>query len=372
VAGGRFVYRSSKLNYGVIAIRQADSGSSPATNFFVGRISENFGNQNRIGALVTVKNSPLGTNIESTIDGFFRLGESHSLNTILVHSVSTGTGKTGFAGFAQYYYSTLHYKIWWTESVVTKDFDPEMGFVSRTDVIGATPGVNWYYRGTRLPFKKILRSFEPGVLPEFYYQESTGKFIERDLPVWPIWLNFQSGAFFGYGITPTYQNLTDTFQPLGVTIIPGIYNYTRQAVWVGTDPSRVLNLAVIYNWGEYFNGRLNSADWKLQFAPIPYISLTGEFNRNHFIGVGQPKSNSFVDLYTIQGRLALNPRLQLIGFYQSNSENNSQNYNIRLAWEYEPLSYIYIIYNRTGFNNTTGKIQTEDHAIAKISYLKQF
>jgi hypothetical protein len=371
VAGGRFVYRSSKLNYGAIVMRQADSGNIPATNFFVGRISENFGKQNRIGGMVSVKNNPGGSNIESTIDGFFRLGESHSLNTILVQSTSTNTGKKGFAGFAQYYYSTLHYKIWWTQSVVTKDFDPEMGFVSRTDVIGTTPGINYYYRGSKLPFKKILRAFEPGILPEFYYQASTGEFIERDLPIWPIWLNFQSGAFFGYGVTPTFQRLTNIFQPLGMNISPGEYNYTRQAIWVGSDPSKLINLALSYTWGTYFNGNLITADWKLQFAPIPQISFTGEFNRNHFTGVGEPKTNSTVDLYIIQGRFALNPRLQLVGFYQKNSLNNSQNYNIRFSWEYQPLSYIYFIYNHGAVNNLQQLKQTEDHVIAKISYLKQ-
>ena len=107
-----------------------------------------------------------------------------------------------------------------------------------------------------MPFKKILRAFEPGILPEFYYQASTGKFIERDLPIWPIWLNFQSGAFLGYGFTPTFQRLITPFQPLGVTINPGDYYYTQQTVWGGTDPSKIINLSILYTWGNYFNGNL--------------------------------------------------------------------------------------------------------------------
>ncbi|HLX90578.1 MAG TPA: DUF5916 domain-containing protein [Puia sp.] len=372
VGGGRFVYRSSKLNYGAIIIRQSDSGYLPATNFFVGRLSENFGNQNRIGGLVSIKNSPIGTNLEATVDGFFRLGESHSLNTIITESATSNTNKRGFAGFAQYYYSTLHYKIWWTESIVTKDFDPQMGFVSRSDVVGTTPGINWYYRGKALPVKKILRSFEPGILPEVYFQASTGKLIERDLPIWPIWLNFHSGAFFGYGVTPIFQRLVAPFQPLSVTINPGDYYYTQQTIWTGSDPSKIVNLAVMYTWGSYFNGNLATTDVKLQFAPIPYISISGEFNRNRFSGVGSGKTYSTVDLYIIQGRFAINPRIQLVGFYQKNSLNNSQNYNLRFSWEYEPLSYIYLIYNRGSTSPYQELKQTEDHVVAKISYLKQF
>jgi hypothetical protein len=80
-----------------------------------------------------------------------------------------------------------------------------------------------------------------------------------------------------------------------------------------------------------------------------------------------------VDLYSIEGRFALNPRVQLIGFYQKNSENRSQNYNLRLSWEYQPLSYIYMVLNHRGFDNLQLKqTQTEDHVIAKLSYLKQF
>ena len=59
-----------------------------------------------------------------------------------------------------------------------------------------------------------------------------------------------------------------------------------------TDPSRILNLRGQYTWGPYYNGRLNSGDWKLQFAPVPYVSITGRFNRNHFMDVGDAKSNN--------------------------------------------------------------------------------
>jgi len=376
VAGGRFVYRSSSLNYGAIAIRQQGANDLPGTNFFVGRVSENFGSQNRIGALVSVKNQPGGSNIETTADGFFRLGESNSINTLLTESYTTQTGKKGFGGIMQYYNTNNHYKIWWTESVVTKDFDPQMGFVSRTDVIGTTPGMNFYYRGSLLPFKKYLLAFEPGFLPEVYYTASTGKFAEMDLSLFPVWLNFKSGAYFGYGITPVRQNLIAPFQPLGVTIAPGNYSYLYHQFWFSTDPSKIVNLNFIYLTGQYFNGHLNSGDFKLQFAPIPYISFTGEYDINAFSKVGAQNTSTTVNLYILQGRFALNPRLQLTGIFQRNSVNNADNYNIRLSWEFLPLSYVYLIYNRgvtnMGNNNLVPLSQSEDHVIFKVSYLQQF
>jgi len=88
--------------------------------------------------------------------------------------------------------------------------------------------------------------------------------------------------------------------------------------------------------------------------------------------VGEPKTTTVIDLYGLQARLALNPRIQLTGFYQKNSANNADNYNIRLSWEYMPLSYVYLVLNHYGFTNLQSKTQAEDHAIAKISFLKQF
>jgi hypothetical protein len=117
---------------------------------------------------------------------------------------------------------------------------------------------------------------------------------------------------------------------------------------------------------------LNSGDWKLLIAPIPHLSLTAEFNRNHFMGVGDAQTNQTIDLYILQGRFALNPRMQLIAFYQENGLNHSRNYNLRFSWEYAPLSYFYLIYNHGGYTSLSQSTQSEDHVIAKISYLKQF
>ena len=369
-AGGRLVYRSAKQNFGAMAIRQRERGGA-ATDFFVGRYSRNFGEQNRIGGLMTVKNGPEGTNVVGTLDGFVRIDEKQSLNAFAMHTSGGNSARPGFAGIAQYYHSTNTHKIWLTQSVVTKDFNPEMGFVSRTDVIATTPGMNWFYRGKLLPLRKYIRAFEPGFLPEFYWQASTGKLIERQAYFFPLWFNLQNGGFLGYGMNPIFQGLTETFSPLGISIPAGEYHYWRHLVFASSDPSKVLSLMGMAEWGTYFNGELRSLDLNLQFAPSPHFSLLARMNRNRFLAVGVPAKDETVDLYSIEGRLALNPRLQLIGFYQQNSENDARNYNIRLAWEYQPLSFLYIVLNNRGFRNELKIRQTEDHAIVKFSLLKQ-
>jgi hypothetical protein len=87
--------------------------------------------------------------------------------------------------------------------------------------------------------------------------------------------------------------------------------------------------------------------------------------------VGDSSETKKADLWSISGRFALNPRLQLIAFYQKNSLNEQANYNIRLSWEYQPLSFIYLVYNHRGFQLPTQKRQSDDHVILKVSYLHQ-
>jgi hypothetical protein len=375
VGGGRFVHRSATANYGAIVIRQQGYNGGPPTDFFVGRFSENFAKQDRVGGLVSVKQQPGATNVESTVDGFFRIGQSNSINALFTQTTTSNTGAKGFGGIVQYFNSTNSHEIWLTESVITKDFDPQTGFISRTDVIGTTPGMNWFYRGKLLPFRKFLLAFSPGILPELYYTASTRQFSEADLPVYPIWFNFKNGGYLGYGFSFIWQNLTSTFSPLNVNIAPGKYHYHNQQIYFSSDPSKMVNVQIAYTNGAYFNGHLITGDYKLQFAPIPYISFQGEFNRNHFEHVGINDTTTVVNLYILQGRFALNPRLQLSGIYQRNSLNQSSAWNLRVAWEYSPLSYIYLIYNR-GVNSqlTEPPVQSqiENHLIFKASYLKQF
>ncbi|MEJ0081615.1 MAG: hypothetical protein WDM78_11875 [Puia sp.] len=75
----------------------------------------------------------------------------------------------------------------------------------------------------------------------------------------------------------------------------------------------MLNMQLVYTWGPYYNGRLNSSDLKTAIRANTNISFTGEYNRNKFFGVGESKSYSNIDLYILQARLALNSTCAIDG-----------------------------------------------------------
>ncbi len=375
-AGARLVYRSVKRNGGAIAMRQRASGDIPAANVFVGRYSENIGKQNRISTLLTMKSTsdspdkPGNLNTVGGVDGFFRFGRASSLQAMALQSNNSDGSGRGYSGYAQYLYTTNLLTVWWTESLVTKRFRPELGFVSRTDVIGTTPGVFTNYRGKFLPYKKVIRSFAPGITTEFYHQSSTLKLIERNLTFYPVWVNLQNGGYVRFSTGPVYQYLTDRFAPLGVNIAAGEYHYVRNSFAAGSDPSRKISLSAITETGSYYNGKLTTATIGLNVIPLPHMAVKINYNQNEFKGVGSEKTDAMIKLYTVSGRFSLNPRLQLIGLYQKNTQDNKNFYNMRVSWEFKPLSYVYLVLNSRSYTATT--FQQEQTGILKITYLKQF
>ena len=372
IGGARYVHSSSTSNYGAIAIRQQGDSLTEETDFVVGRYSKNIGKQNRVGGLITYKNQYGNNNFTTSIDGFFRFGEAHSLNLLASYSGSTDQRVSGASAIAQYYYSTPKWRAWFTESVISKDYQPEMGFIPRKDIIGTTPGLKRYLRGKNLPLKKWVRAYEPEIAAQFYHKASSGELLERKLLATPLHLNLQSGGYLGYGISGNYQLLEASFYPLGIEIGPGDYNYTRHFLTGSSDPSKKINVSGEIVWGNYFDGQLSSYDLQLTLVPIPHIALSGLAQRLSFNKVGLNRITKDVDIYGLEGRLALNPRLQLTGIFQKNTENDLENLNLRFSWEYQPLSYVYLVYNQRNFTTDLQVRHFEEQAIFKVSFVKQF
>ena len=370
--GARFVHRSSNLNYGGMLIRQRSNEFTPSTNFLISRYSKNFGNQNRAGGLLTVKNNTSNTNITGTVDGFFRLGDSQTISTLISYSGNTDNDRDGLSGIVQYINSGNKWHFWWTQSVVSSNYNPELGFVSRSDVVGTTPGLIRYYRGDKLPFKKIIRAFEPSILAKVFHRASTGELIEREFTSYPLYFNLQNGGFTGYGISSIYQNIQNSFSPLNVSIGEGEYNYVRHYLFGSTDPSKKISAFARVIWGSYFDGKLTTSDFTISIIPIPHISLAAKYNSNYFQNVGINQTSKNVNLFSIEGRFAINPRIQLSGLYQRNSENDLENINVRFSWEYQPLSFFYLVYNSNNFQIDEELSQVENQLIGKVGYLRQF
>jgi hypothetical protein len=372
--GSRLVYRSEKINFGGMYIHQKATDSLSAVDFAIARFSENLGKESHLGAMIISKlgepdgSKPSHNNIVGGLDGFFRVSNTQSINFMVLQSSTSNTHQSGLSGYAQYLYTSNLINAWFTQSLVSKKFNAETGFLSANDIISTTPGFVFDIRKKWLP--AFIRNYAPGLYMEWYSLASTGNLQERMIKVNPLYFNFTKGGHAGVSLIIEKQNITESFAPLGVTINTGIYQYHRQRIFAATDASQKLSFTGQYEWGRYYDGYLHTLDAFLLIAPDPFFSLKLLINSNELRKVGQDSISKQVNLYTIESRFALNPRVQLTAFYQKNSIGKQDSYNFRFSWEYHPLSYIYLIWNNRSF--TTSSIQEERTAMFKISYLKQF
>lgn len=369
-AGSRVVYRSEQRNIGGIFMRQGAGDGDPYTNFYVGRYSENVGAQNRIGAIVTSKQSISKQQSTAALDAFFRFNQKLSFSGMATLTQDSRTNQDGVAAYGQFLYTTNTFTTYWTNTYVSENYNPAMGFVSRTNIASNALGIDMNVRKSWMP--KWIRSWQPGVYTEFYHSLKTGKLIEQSILSGPLWFNLQNGGILGGYVLASVQNLEDTFRPVGITIKPGHYEYFRKGFLLASDPSSKYSGSFEYGWGGYYNGFLHTIDAQGRLAPIPFINLGLTWSRNSFENMGVARENKTVDLVILESRLALSPRLQWIGFYQKNTTDQLNAINMRLAWEYQPLSFVYLVFNASDYQGTDKSTQKQQSFLAKLSFLKQF
>lgn len=344
----------------------------------MGRYSHNLGRQNNLGGLLTVRQHGAGaeagqpgyTGFTGAVDGFFRLGSKWSWSGLASATGATRAGLDGVAAYSELRYDASTLAVWWSEALVTRRYSPEAGFVGRRDVVATTPGFYLIVRGKSwLP--GWLRSYEPGIHNEYYHQASTGRLLESSNRFFLFDGITQRGGTLRYHLNRVQQRLDEYFEPVGLRIGPGSYTYYTHNVDVASDASRRLSYVAHLSSGGYYDGRLRSLSITTRLAPRPHFFLQPSYALDDFRGVGAGRLSRRVALYGLESRLALNPRLQLSGFYQRNSHDASRLLNLRLAWEYQPLSFLYLVLNQQGYV-AAGERSTERGLIAKASFLKQF
>lgn len=375
--GTRFTSRDEQRTIGVLAVRQGHTNEAGGSTFGVARYTQNYGDENNFGAMVTYRTDDASSalNIEKkdnttiTVDGLIRPKRETTIAYLLSASADSKVNGMGYAGRVFTGKRTNNYYFGYVNSFVSNNYSPDMGFVFQKDVMFHSPGGYAILRPKSLPF---IRRWDPGAYVNYYHDlKDFGRFQQASIYLFPIYMWFKDNSFFELSLTPTWQNINFSFSPLGINIEQGNYRYTRYLAKYNTDQSKKLSTAVSYDFGNFYNGSRTTLNASLRYAPLPNISLTANYEHNNINTLGNLNEDLNTDLYTANLRLALNPKVQFSSFYQYNSFDKQGRWNLRLSWEYMPLSFIYLVYNDITtdvFNPTT---QTRQF-ISKLTLLKQF
>lgn len=164
----------------------------------------------------------------------------------------------------------------------------------------------------------------------------------------PLTVEFQNGGLLRYELQPNWQRLSMLFNPLpGVDIAPGAYDYLRNNLTLQTDPSARLATRFEAGSGGYFDGSLYTARALIQATPDPRFAVSGDYTVNRLAGVGTTTRSLTTHLLGVETRVAANPRLQLVNFAEWNTAARQLSWNTRFAWEYRPLAFLNVVFNRS-------------------------
>jgi len=377
-AGARYTMRNEERAIAGLYVNQAETANSPGASFMVGRYLQNYGTENNVGVMFTHRldeqSEELGVrrnnNTTLTVDGFIRPKDEWTISYMISGSRDNSMDTMGVAGRFFAGNSTNNYYLGWLTNFVSQDYNPDMGFVFQKNVIWHNPGGYYIWRPKNIPW---IRRFDPGAFINYYHDfQNPGNFQQANIYLFPIYLIFTDGSFLQYAIFPTWQNINFNFAPLGVPIAQDNYYYTRQQITYNTDQSAKLSFTSQVNWGGFYNGRRTTLTGGVRFAPIPQAAITLNHEYNNLSALGVNTEDLETNLTTVGARFALNPRLQLSAFYQYNTFDDQGRWNVRASWEYQPLSFIYLVFNDTQVNSLERVPFQEQQVISKVTFVKQF
>lgn len=222
---------------------------------------------------------------------------------------------------------------------VQPNFNPEVGFVDRTDLVTNFIDVNLSPRPKTGPIREY--NFEGS----FNYQPDTHGVLQTQEWQTTFRALFNNGAFTDDTFFDDFiQRLTAPFNIFKNVFIPaGIYHFDRHRfTWV-SDQSKPFLYTVFERFGSYYNGTLNEFRIGQTYHPTTRISFSGSETWDRFRLANQP-----YDVYVAAGTFAysFNRFLTTSAIVQVNTvENHPVSVNLRLRYTYRPDSDLFVIYN---------------------------
>ncbi len=243
-------------------------------------------------------------------------------------------------------YNDLHWN--WTFSIqdVGKSYNPEVGFVPRSDFKRINPDLTYLF----YPKSKFINRHGPKIEFEGLWNETLGT-TDRDINLGYI-VRFNSLAELEVTQRNRYVYLFSNFDPTrsgGAPLAAGTdYSYQNVLVEFRSNPRKKLNVGVVGEFGEYFTGSIQriTSQTGLRLGYLANISMNFNYAR---IRLPQPQRDADLILVGPRIDLTLTKELFWTTFVQYNSQIDNLNINTRIQWRYAPVSDFFLVYTDNYF-----------------------
>ena len=365
-AGGRLTGRVGAFSVGVLNIRTGDhdGGGDPAaavgaTNFSVVRIKRDLLRRSSVGAIATrrsISRDGRGSAETYGADGTFGFYDALTINTYWATTrrerpplAAPGTDPDDVSYRAQLDYRGDRYGVELERLVVGADFNPEVGFLRREDFARSLGAFRFSPRPRSIA---AIRRFVWEARFDSVTSRSRVGRLDTELlqGQFAIELENSDRVQVDYLRSNEYVD-----QPYDVARVEGLEvgagGYRFQDVQVGYElgQQRRFSGVVTAQHGGFFGGtkttigfgrRQGLSGGRLEITPRvsfePGVSL-------NWISI--PAGDVMTTLVTTRTTFTMTPFLFASALVQYNSAANDASANVRLRWEYQPGSELFIVYN---------------------------
>ena len=344
-AGGRMTGRVGGYDLGLVHIRTGDeavSGARP-TGFSVARLKRDVLRQSSVGVLLAERSVALdgrGRNGTFGADGAFSFFENRlSIDAYWARTwMHAATGEeASYRGRVDY--NGDRYGVTLEHLLVGDEFNPEVGFVRRHDMRKSAARFRFSPRLTGVDAIRKL-SWSGSI----DYFENTGGQLETREQDAEFGIEFENGDRFLFIYTRIHEYLPEPFDIApGVVLPPGGYDFSALRARFRFGQQRAVSGSVLVEHGTFYSGRqtgLTVTRGRLAFTPR--FALEPAYS----INVVDLVEGQFVaNLVGSRVIYSLSPRMFTSALLQYDTLGHGTSVNVRLRWEYQPGSELFVVYN---------------------------
>lgn len=352
--GAKITGSIGNFELGMMDVDTRSSGPNPYANYAVARVKRALWGGSYVGVMGIDKRSGNPSDsfnqtsgVDTRLVFFKNLVVNGYATQTRTPGVSSGQTNLG-AGFN---YQTNWLELFAQHRKVGPNFNPEVGFLERTDCICNFAEVNFK------PRPKLRGVRELNFLGFFFHAPDTHHVLQTQEWQGTFRIQFNNGAYTDDDIVDVFtQRLTTPFNIYKNVSVPvGEYHWTRHQLTYGTAQDRRLMMNFFERFGSYYNGNLNEAQVRATYRACERLSFSfaEQWNRFRLGATSDPSgiplpagSGDFsVVVGSFQTNYSFSRFLTLSTLLQMNTANNqAASANIRLRWNYRPDSDLYVIY----------------------------
>ena len=250
-----------------------------------------------------------------------------------------------------------------------EDYDPAVGFVTRTGFRRVEPRIGW---GPR-PDIDWIRRFNFSAQFRNLESITTGIAEERQWQFEVFGIDFESQDNMGVNLQRQFEFLDQRFEISdGIFIEEGTYKNWEWSLSARTAGRRVISGNAQFHRGGFWNGDQTQLSVQLDVRPSPGILLSAQVENNDVV---LPQGSFVARLFRLAGEWNITPLANLTGNVQYDDVSEVVGLFMRARWIITPGNDLYLVFTQNwqnlgdGLFNRNREFQTLSRgASVKLNY----